>query len=320
MSDVSHLKVTPSAWIGRESKRKVHVSRREFLSEILWLNGNAVGLNASSGEPRDILQGQYASRSVEQLDQIRVLNWNIERGLRLTRVMDFIGRQQPDICIFQEVDLNAKRTGKLDVANVVAAEFGFNYVFGVEFEELSQGSKTDPAFHGQAVFARCQILEPRILRFSRQSDIWRPRLFLPEWPVFQPRTGGRMALTAELVFGSTRLVVYNLHLESKGDDDLRLSQLTEVVQDSLRYSQDIPIILAGDLNTYRSPSPLRRYLLSAGFVDASAGCDCHGTKPNGQTLDWIFTRGPAVCSGTRVHQETKASDHYPVSTILRRTA
>ena len=320
MPDVSRLKDTPSAGSAHEPTRRVHVSRRKFLSEALWLNGNALGLSASSGVPREILQGQYASRTGEQLDQIRVLNWNIERGLQLTRVMDFIGRQQPDICIFQEVDLNAKRTGKLDVADVVAAEFGFNYVFGVEFEELSQGSKTDPAFHGQAVFARCQILEPRILRFSRQSNIWRPRLFLPEWPVFQPRRGGRMALTSELVFGGTRIVIYNLHLESQGDDDLRLSQLTEVVQDSLRYSQDIPIILAGDLNTHRSPSPLRRYLLSAGFVDASAGCDCHGTEQNGQTLDWIFTRGPAVCSGTRVHRETKASDHYPLSTILRLTA
>jgi endonuclease/exonuclease/phosphatase family metal-dependent hydrolase len=296
------------------------VSRRKFLYEILWLNGGAVSSTARSDVTEGILQGQHATQFGEKADQIRVLNWNIERGQRLTRVMDFIGRQQPDICVLQEVDLNAKRTGRLDVANVLASEFGFNYVFGIEFEELSQGSKTDPAFHGQALFARCQILAPRILRFSRQSEAWRPRPFLPEWPVFQPRRGGRMALTAELAFGGTRLVIYNLHLESKGDDNLRLSQLAEAVQDSLRYSPDTPILLAGDLNTGHSPSPLRRYLLSEGFVDASEGCDCGGTKPNGQTLDWIFTRGPAVCSGTRVHQETKASDHYPLSTLLRLTA
>ena len=251
--------------------------------------------------------------------QMRVLNWNIERGLRLPAVMDFVGSQQPDICIFQEVDLNAKRTGRRDIAYLLAARFKFNYVFGVEFEELSQGSDKEPAFHGQAVLARCRIGASRVLRFSRQSDIWRPRWFLPRWAAFQPRRGGRMALIAELVFGRTRLVVYDLHLESQGDDDLRMSQLTEVVQDSLRYPRETPLIVAGDLNTRSSPSPLRSCLLAAGFVDASAGCDCHGTKRNGRTLDWIFTRGPAFCSGTEVHQEITASDHYPLSTNLTLT-
>ena len=249
--------------------------------------------------------------------EIRLLNWNIERGLRLPAVMEFIASQQPDICIFQEVDLNARRTGRLDVAAVVAEKFQYNYVFGVEFEELSQGSKTAPAFHGQAILGRCRILNARILRFTHQSDFWSPRWYKPKLQVFQPRRGGRIALRADLVIGDARLVAYDLHLESQGDDALRSAQLKEVVEDSQQYSKETPVIVAGDLNTFVSPSPLRQYLISAGFVDASEGCDCPGTKPNGQTLDWIFTRGAAVCSGTRVHRETRASDHFPVSTLLR---
>jgi hypothetical protein len=31
------------------------------------------------------------------------------------------------------------------------------YVFGIEFEELSQGSREDRAFHGQAVLTRDAI-------------------------------------------------------------------------------------------------------------------------------------------------------------------
>jgi len=268
----------------------------------------------------DIRRGDYAIRCDERPNPVRVLNWNIDWGLMLPAVMDFISRQRPDICILQELDLNARRTSRLDVADFLAAHLDFNYVFGVEFEELSQGSKTDPAFHGQAVLARCHILESRILRFSQQSDFWDPHWFLPKWPVLQRRRGGRMALATELALGNTRLVVYDLHLESKGDDGLRLSQLTEVVHDSLRYPRETPIVLAGDLNTHQAPSPLRRYLLSAGFVDASDGCDCHGTIRDGRTLDWLFTRGPAICSGTTVHREITASDHYPLSTVLRLTA
>jgi endonuclease/exonuclease/phosphatase family metal-dependent hydrolase len=95
--------------------------------------------------------------------------------------------------------------------------------------------------------------------------------------------------------------------------------LSEVVRDSGRYSPGTPVIIAGDMNTYQKPSPLRWFLLSQGFVDAAEECDCPGTKPNGQTLDWIFTRGPAACFGTTVHRDTKASDHFPLSTILKLT-
>lgn len=147
----------------------------------------------------DILQDQYARCSdAHPLKQLRVLNWNIHRGTNLPDIIEFIDKLEPDLCIFQEVDLNAKRTGKRHVADLLAARFRFNYVFGIEFEELSQGSDQDRAFQGQAVLARCQIAAPRVLRFNHQSGIWRPRWFLPRWAVFQPRSGGRMALVAEL--------------------------------------------------------------------------------------------------------------------------
>lgn len=265
-----------------------------------------------------ILYGQYASHRYDcgQVERIRVLNWNIERGLNLAGVIDVIRSEQPDVCVFQEVDLNARRTGKRHVADLLAAQFDFNYVFGIEFEELSQGSNTERAFQGQAVFARCRIDAPRVLRFRRQSDYWRPRWYLPRWPVFQPRHGGRMALVTELAIGRARLVIYNLHLESQGSVNLRLWQLSEVVHDSIRYSRNTPLVIAGDMNTRDAPSPLRDYLLASGFRDACEGSQCRSTKPNGQTLDWIFVRGPAICSGTKVHREIRASDHYPLSTNL----
>jgi endonuclease/exonuclease/phosphatase family metal-dependent hydrolase len=266
----------------------------------------------------EILGGQYASRwrLFSQPKQFRILNWNIERGQRLSGVMRFILREQPDICVLQEVDLNARRTRRMNVADVLASQFRFNYVFGIEFEELSQGSPSDPAFHGQALLARCQMSAPRVLRFRKQSHIWHPRPLLPKWPIFQPRIGGRMALVAELELARTPLVIYNLHLESHGDDNLRLSQLSEVIQDSCRYPSGRPIIIAGDLNTKTSPSPLKAYLRTWGFQDACETAGCAATNQSGMTLDWIFVRGPARFSNSRVHQETSASDHYPVSTVL----
>jgi endonuclease/exonuclease/phosphatase family metal-dependent hydrolase len=225
-------------------------------------------------------------------------------------------RQKPDLCLFQEVDLNAKRTGRRRIADMLAAKFDFNYVFGVEFEELSQGSETNPAFQGQAIFARSPISHPRILRFARQAHFWEPRWYLPRWQVFQRRKGGRMALTAEVELGASRLVVYDVHLESKGGDGLRFAQLSEVVLDSLRYPPSVPVVVTGDLNSSDPPSMWSTYMLHFGFQDACAGTARRGTKRDGRTLDWIFTRGPVYCSESRVHSDIAASDHFPVSTVL----
>jgi hypothetical protein len=51
--------------------------------------------------------------------------------------------------ILKEVDLNARRTHRLNIAETIARKLEMNYVFGGEFQELVQGSKDDPAYHGQ---------------------------------------------------------------------------------------------------------------------------------------------------------------------------
>ena len=44
------------------------------------------------------------------------------------------------------------------------------------------------------------------------------------------------------------LVSYNLHLESRGDNEFARSQLLECLNDAGQYKSAVPIILAGDLN------------------------------------------------------------------------
>src|SRR5580704_19288141 len=92
---------------------------------------------------------------------IRVVNWNIDRGLRLPEVADFLEAQHADVLTLQEVDLNARRTRNRNVAEELARRLGMNYVFGREFEELTQGSRTSPAYHGQATLSRWCLKNPR---------------------------------------------------------------------------------------------------------------------------------------------------------------
>src|SRR5882724_6222444 len=163
---------------------------------------------------KDVLVGDFAPSRWQfwAPRSIRVVNWNIDRGQRLPEIIDFLASQQADILTLQEVDINAKRTRQLNIAEEIARKLGMNYAFGREFEELTQGSRTSPAFHGQATLSRWRLRNPRVIRFRSQSGFWRPRWLLPRTEPFQERLGGRIALVTEVEMAGRALSVYNLHL------------------------------------------------------------------------------------------------------------
>ena len=139
-------------------------------------------------------------------------SWNIDRGLKLSAVIEFLAGSKADILLLQEADRNARRTHHTNVAKEIARKLEMNYVFGREFEELTQGSKISPAYHGQATLSGWPLANSRIIRFQKQSNFWHPHWFLPEITPFQERLGGRMALVSEADVAGKKIVTYNLHL------------------------------------------------------------------------------------------------------------
>ena len=260
--------------------------------------------------PRGPVSGPHAS--------IRVVDWNINRGLQLSGVIEFLSSTKADLILLQEVDLNAQRTRHLNIAREISQKLEMNYVFGREFQELTQGPRTSPAYHGQATLSPWPLSQSRILRFRRQSSFWRPRWFLPAIPPFQKRVGGRMALVTNVSVAGRALVAYNLHLESRGNDKLRCSQLEECFEDTDHYRSGTPIIVAGDLNLDASGSVAANLIRQAGFHGAFSGQHVRTTPPRsvldrGQVIDWIVTRGSIKAVSLQVHSSVSASDHYPIS-------
>jgi endonuclease/exonuclease/phosphatase family metal-dependent hydrolase len=273
---------------------------------------------------KDILTGNFA-RCRWQFwppKAIRVVNWNINRGLRLPEITDFLASQQADLLTLQEVDLNARRTQRRNVAEEIARKLEMNYVFGHEFEELTQGSRTSPAYHGQATLSRWRFKNTRIIRFRSQSGFWRPRWFLPRTEPFQERLGGRIALVTELDVPGQVFAVFNLHLESRGDDDLRFSQLKEALDDAARYVTRVPTLVAGDLNFDISEGNVAPLIHRMGFRNVLGQSRVH-TRPaqglfgNPRSIDWAFVSGPVEATLGQVHAGVTASDHYPISFTVR---
>jgi endonuclease/exonuclease/phosphatase family metal-dependent hydrolase len=274
-------------------------------------------------ETRDIVTGNFAPPQwiASGSKSLRIVDWNIDRGQQLQGVTDFLVGVNADILTLQEVDFNARRTHRLNIAETIARKLEMNYVFGREFQELVQGSRDSPAYHGQATLSKWPISKPRLIRFSRQSHFWQPRWFLPHIEPFQERLGGRVALVAQINVAGRKFVTYNLHLESRGSDALRNSQLREVLSDATCYDAECPVIVAGDLNADASKAAVAMQLARAGFQDAVASprtptTPAHGLFEGRRRIDWAFIRGPVRTSSGRVHGNVTASDHYPISFML----
>jgi endonuclease/exonuclease/phosphatase family metal-dependent hydrolase len=274
-------------------------------------------------DAQEIETGNFAPRSwlVLAPRTIRVVDWNIDRGLQLSDVIDFLAAAKADLLLLQEVDFNARRTHRRNVAKEISQKLRMNYVFGREFQELTQGTKTSPAYHGQATLSRWPLLNARLIRFREQSSFWRPRWYLPRASVFQERLGGRIALVTDVSVGGRRLVTYNLHLESRGNDQLRRAQLQEVLTDAECLGQKAPVIVAGDLNLDATWGDVAAAINQAKFFNPFSGKRWPTTTPRplfpaGRAIDWAFTRGPLHPTQPAVHRDVRASDHYPLSFTL----
>jgi endonuclease/exonuclease/phosphatase family metal-dependent hydrolase len=251
--------------------------------------------------------------------RIRLVSWNIARGRRLDEIAEFLAGANADLILLQEVDKYARRTEYRNIAELLAKKLRLNYAFGSEFHELTQGSRDVPAYHGQATLSRWPLFDCRVLRFSRQSTYWHPRWWIPSLPPFQRRLGGRMALLSNVAIAETTLAVYNLHLESRGGVNPRHSQLAEVLNGTLRYGLDVPVIVAGDFN-FDVTEPRNACVNERSFQNPFTGLGLRTARSHlfgrSNMIDWILTRGPIAPVSPKIDHSVSASDHYPLSLTL----
>lgn len=270
----------------------------------------------------EVISGVFSSeqKRTRSRNSVRVVSWNIERGLQFSAILDFLRSADADLILLQEVDLNARRTQQRDVALELARSLGLNYVFGKEFRELSAGSGASPAYQGIATLSRWPLTNGRVLRFQRQSNFWKPRWYVPQTELFQRRLGGRIALVTEAVIHRRRFMISNLHFESRGKVSLRLQQLQQVLDDARRHTESSLVILGGDFNLNASNGDAGAKLHGAGFHDAVRRPEIPTTVARSpfrpaRCIDWIFVSDEVHSEG-QVHGGIRASDHHPVSATI----
>jgi endonuclease/exonuclease/phosphatase family metal-dependent hydrolase len=126
-------------------------------------------------------------------------------------------------------------------------------------------------------------------------------------------------VTEALICGQ-RIVTYNLHLESRGKDGLRVKQLRQALRDARQYTESSLVILGGDFNLNIGDGGAAAGLAEAGFHDAVQLPELPTTAARvpfrpARHIDCIYV-SEAVRSEGRVHRGVRASDHHPVSVTL----
>jgi endonuclease/exonuclease/phosphatase family metal-dependent hydrolase len=280
--------------------------------------------------------GSFTPAGVAPKDEIVVMSYNVERGLKMeeqiARLLDPVDLPPPDVILVSEADRGCSRTGSRNVMREMAEALAMNYVYGVEFIELprwwGKGKRIDaPCEHGNGILSRYPLGNVELIR-HRTNRSWYgclQRLFR----LGEPRMGGRMALAADVKVGGRYLHLYSVHFESGSTNGrFRDDQALELAEDA--EGKPHGVIIGGDMNTSEYLGDLRdgaeregatRAFRRAGYTDAHAGLPADGriTTPSGVVIDLLFGKGVAFKDagiGTP-EQWGGLSDHYPVWARVR---
>lgn len=236
-------------------------------------------LNTSTAVPGDYLWFDYRSSAVKQAAEsnrlpqlnaasLKLVQWNIERGYKIDKIIEELQRVDADVITLQELDIACERTHWADIAKAICEALQCCGVFALEFVEHDSHDRSHenrcgrqetygPAFHGNAILSKQHTLQrPRVV----------PHSWLLNWNVIghklkEPRTGFRSFLCCEVEDDRHLLMVYSLHLEVFHCGPLgRVRQVGDVLYDvgkrKERFNQlnekqrkNFHIFIGGDFNT-----------------------------------------------------------------------
>ena len=149
---------------------------------------------------------------------LKIVMFNAERGRYWLAAVPLLA--DADIIILNEMDIGMARSDQQHTTRLLAFMLGMNYAWGLEFMELTSGTRTEqqafsaiPNFHGlhgSAFLTRCKISDPALFRDPVGS-------YFADSPSqlnaqgFEKRLGGRIGVFGRIQVGSQTVVVGSTH-------------------------------------------------------------------------------------------------------------
>lgn len=227
---------------------------------------------------------------------LRVVSYNIRTGgvgmddkRDLARQAAVLKALKPDIVLLQEVDVGAKRSGKVDTAGVIAEALGFKSYF-TQAIPLQGGS------YGVAVLTAFPAGPFTTQRFLGGAE---PRVALL-LPVRVPTSAGER-----------ELLVVCTHLDFRSDDEMEpcAKQLANVLAVEQR-----PVVLGGDMNFWPGSKVITALEKQLTLIPKTGERATYPADKPKSDIDHFFVRPAAAFKvrESRVVPESVASDHRPI--------
>lgn len=228
---------------------------------------------------------------------VKIMSFNIHHGnppsdenkIDLNAIVQTIKNADADIIALQEVDVNTKRSGYINEAEILAKELKMEVFFtkAIDYEGgeygvaiLSKYPLTAKSFQKLSLAADAKA-EPRVLQMATVN--------IPNQNPF--------------VFANTHLDVLNT-----GNRPLQAQQIVVIAK-----QQKLPVIFAGDWNATLNTETLN--IIDEFFTRTCSNCPVTCPEDGEQgAIDFIaYTKNsPFKTKNYRVLNKNTASDHYPI--------
>ena len=204
---------------------------------------------------------------------IRVVAWNIERGLKIDGIIHLIKTHptlaKADILLITEADMGMGRTNNRNIPQELAHALGMNYVFANSFLALEKGDIGEQShdlpntlsLHGICIFSKYPIQSYRVVPLPLFRDIFND---------LEKRLGCRKGLICTIPIGQHTLDFAVTHLELATSPKQRSLQIQTLLQ-ALSQSSADGILIGGDFNTVTYDLRSKKHLFASLFFKAFLG-------------------------------------------------
>jgi len=234
---------------------------RPFLSELACME-NTRELERSSLYGRlkpdidrvlsHVWQEEFVTQKPRVNDSIRVVAWNIERGIRLDAVIQALQQHSSlvdaDVLLLSELDWGMARTQNRFVAREIAESLGMNYAFAPCYVALTKGAgieksaggENEESLHGNALFSRFPMSSVHSLALPNGKDKMKGA---------EKRIGSQRAVIADIEHPAGMLRAVSLHLDAHSSQRHRYLQMRRVLDHIETLQPSLPVLIGGDWNT-----------------------------------------------------------------------
>ncbi|WP_169303329.1 endonuclease/exonuclease/phosphatase family protein [Pedobacter cryophilus] len=211
----------------------------------------------------------------------------------INAIIEVINKEQPDVVALQEVDVNTKRSGKINEAQIIADKLGMQVFFAKAIDY-------DEGAYGLAILSKYPITDQAIYKLSLKADAKAEPRILQTAIINLPNN-------QKIRFANTHLDVLNT-----GNRELQAKEITTIAK-----AEQFPFLIAGDWNANVGSATL--HIMDEVFSRTCETCPITCPEDGEQgAIDFIaFTHNsPFKTINYKVHQKVKVSDHYPITAKL----